>query len=311
MIKLEAFRIKESEDKLCMIAWQIAEVIQGYRIILVLPNMTMICRICQHLHQLMEVSDSLVVVLVCNLLLLFRDTAMLPQWGKMLFKNNKRCPFQISTWINQLARPRIYPAWEEASKCHMEINQSISCRMQSNARLRNSPVKTSTFRREWTHLANLETIINIWWWVVSITLRSVLSMVQVLVAVRDPLPQGWVLCPKRSIAWTVASTFPTMLPLILINPAYWMILYLAAIPDSLVWSLQQQWRINKWNAQTQSQTSTTPARRSQPTPSSLTSTASSWIKIKTATAHWCSQMASTTPLIGKSIKIIWARYMIC
>ena len=182
-----------------MIAWQIAEVIQGYRIILLLPNMTTICRICQHLHHLMEVSDSLVVVLVCNLLLLFQDTAMLPQWDKMFFKNNKRCPFQISTWINQLAHPMVYLAWEEASKCQTEINQSISCRMQSNARSRNSPAKTSTFRREWTHQANLETII-IWWWVVSITLRSVLSMVQVLVAVRDPLPQGWVLCPKRSIA---------------------------------------------------------------------------------------------------------------
>jgi len=261
MIKLEAFRIKESEDKLCMIAWQIAEVIQGYRIILVLPNMTMICRICQHLHQLMEVSDSLVVVLVCNLLLLFRDTAMLPQWGKMLFKNNKRCPFQISTWINQLARPRIYPAWEEASKCHMEINQSISCRMQSNARLRNSPVKTSTFRREWTHLANLETIINIWWWVVSITLRSVLSMVQVLVAVRDPLPQGWVLCPKRSIAWMEANLLVKMVQ---INPVYWMIRYLILILGKLVWLLLQQWRINKWNVQIRLPTSTIIPRRSKP-----------------------------------------------
>lgn len=177
----------------------------------------------------------------------------------MLSKNNKRCPFQISTWINQLVHPMVYPAWEEANKWHMEINQSISCRMQSNARSRNSPVKISTSRREWTHQANLETII-IWWWVVSIILRSVLSMVQVLVAVRDPLPQGWVLCPKRSIAWMEGST----LVIIHINLVYWTIRYLILILDRLVWLLLLQWRINKWNVQIRLPTSTILVKRSKP-----------------------------------------------
>ena len=260
MIKLEAFRIKESEDKLCMIAWQIAEVIQGYRIIMVLPNMTMICRIYQHLRQLMEASDSPVVVLVCNLRLLFQDTTMWQQWDKMLFKNSKRCPFKISIWINQLAHPMVYLAWEEASKCHTEISQSISCKMQSNARSRNSPVKTSTFRRGSIHQANLETII-IWWWAVSITLRLVLSMALVPVVVRAPLPRGWVLCPKRSIAWMEARPFLKMLH---INPVYWMIRYLMVILGRPVWLLLQQWRINKWNVQIRLPTSTILAKRSKP-----------------------------------------------
>lgn len=236
MIKLEAFRIKESEDRLCMIAWRIAEGLQGYRITQLLPNMTMICRICRF-NQLMEVLDSLVVVLECNLPLLSQDTTMLQQWDKMLFKNSKICPFKISTWINQLvAHPMVYPVWEEVSKCRTEINQSISCKMQSNARSRNSPVKTSTFRRGSTHQANLETII-IWWWEISTTLRSVLSMALVLVVVRAPHPKGWVLCPKRSIAWMVSRCRQRMLS---IKPVYWMILFLMVIRDRLLCLLQQQ-----------------------------------------------------------------------